>query len=118
MKMETTRKRRIARLIAFVLPLMVIVFFGIGWAVYGLWNWLMPSIFGLHAITYWQAFGLMFLSWLLFGGLRGAGGSRGRWRHGMREHWEKMTPAEREEFVKGLRSRWAGTTPPEPEAKA
>jgi hypothetical protein len=108
--METTRKRRIARLIAFVLPLMVIVFFGIGWAVYGLWNWLMPSIFGLHAITYWQAFGLMLLSWILFGGLRGAGGSRGRWRHGMREHWEKMTPAEREEFVKGLGSREGGAT--------
>jgi len=29
-----------------------------------------------------------------------------------------MTPAEREEFVKGLRSRCGGTEAPEPEAKA
>lgn len=28
-----------------------------------LWNWLIPSIFHLTAITYWQAFGLvLFLS--------------------------------------------------------
>jgi hypothetical protein len=32
-----------------------------------LWNWLMPGIFGLPAITYWQAFGLLLLARLLFG---------------------------------------------------
>jgi len=31
-----------------------------------LWNWLMPVIFGLTSIGYWQAFGLMILSTLLF----------------------------------------------------
>jgi hypothetical protein len=33
-----------------------------------LWNWLMPDIFGLKQISYWQAFGLLFLGRLLFGG--------------------------------------------------
>ncbi|MBN1615625.1 MAG: hypothetical protein JW950_14275 [Deltaproteobacteria bacterium] len=33
-----------------------------------LWNWLMPEIFGLKQISYWQAFGLLFLGRLLFGG--------------------------------------------------
>lgn len=31
-----------------------------------LWNWLMPEIFGLTEITFWQAVGLNFLSSILF----------------------------------------------------
>ena len=31
-----------------------------------LWNWLMPDIFGLQAINYWQALGLMVLSSCFF----------------------------------------------------
>lgn len=31
-----------------------------------LWDWLMPEIFGLKEITWLQAWGLMFLSGLLF----------------------------------------------------
>jgi hypothetical protein len=41
----------------------------LGFVVQWLWNWLMPSIFGLNPISYWQAFGLLFLAKLLFGGL-------------------------------------------------
>jgi hypothetical protein len=33
-----------------------------------LWNWLMPSIFGLAVIGYWKAFGLSLLAKLLLGG--------------------------------------------------
>lgn len=31
-----------------------------------LWNWLMPLIFGLKTITFWQAVGLNVLSGILF----------------------------------------------------
>ena len=31
-----------------------------------LWNWLMPAIFGLTTITFWQAWGLLVLSHILF----------------------------------------------------
>ena len=31
-----------------------------------LWNWLMPAIFGLGAITYWQGWGISFLCGMLF----------------------------------------------------
>ena len=34
-----------------------------------LWNWLMPSIFGLKTITYWQGFGLCVLGKILFSGI-------------------------------------------------
>ena len=33
-----------------------------------LWNWIMPAVFGLGQITYWQAFGIVVLAKLLFGG--------------------------------------------------
>ena len=32
-----------------------------------LWNWLMPKLFNLTTITYWQAYGLSLLAGLLFG---------------------------------------------------
>lgn len=37
-----------------------------GWIVMLLWNWLMPEIFGLKKLTYWQAWGLLILSCILF----------------------------------------------------
>jgi hypothetical protein len=33
-----------------------------------LWNWLIPSIFGLTEITLWQAIGINILCTILFGG--------------------------------------------------
>ena len=39
----------------------------IGVFVMWLWNWLMPDIFGLKAITIWQAWGLLLLAHLLLG---------------------------------------------------
>lgn len=40
------------------------------WIVMLLWNWLMPLIFGLTVISFWQAFGLMILFGMLFGGIK------------------------------------------------
>jgi hypothetical protein len=38
----------------------------IGGPLWLLWNWLMPTIFGLPYITFWQAVGLNILSSVLF----------------------------------------------------
>jgi hypothetical protein len=81
----------------------VIVF---GFVVMTLWNWLMPVIFGLSAITFWQALGLLVLSWILFGGLRGFGHRHGHWRHRLAERWANMTPEEREKFQQQMHDRW------------
>jgi hypothetical protein len=64
--------------------------------VLSLWNALMPVIFHLPLITFWQAAGLLLLSKILFGGFRG--GCGGRWRHKMQQRWMDMTPEERERF--------------------
>lgn len=66
-----------------------------------LWNWLMPAIFALTTITFWQALGLFVLSRILFGRLgfgRNGMMMRGRENH-FREKWMKMTPEQRKEFI-------------------
>lgn len=94
-----------------VLIFLLIAIAGFGQAVHYLWNWLMPGLFALPAITFWQSVGLLALSWLLFGGWRGFGGSRmgsgGKWRNRTSERWAKMTPDEREKFREGMRGRCA-----------
>lgn len=49
------------------ISLAVLFAFVFGYFVMLLWNWLMPGIFGLGVITYWQAFGLIILARLVFG---------------------------------------------------
>ncbi len=68
----------------------VIFAFLFGWAVMLLWNWLMPAIFGLPTITYWQGWGLLLLSHILIkGGWHGGrGGHRHGKRHGRGGKWE------------------------------
>lgn len=49
--------------------LFLIAFFALalGAIVMVLWNWLMPVLFGLGTITYWQGFGILLLAQLIFG---------------------------------------------------
>ncbi|XDD49961.1 hypothetical protein AB3N59_16595 [Leptospira sp. WS92.C1] len=61
-----------------------IIVFGIGALVWQLWNWLMPAIFGLTTIDYWQACGLLVLSHLLI--KPGFGWHRGSPR---KRHWKQ-----------------------------
>lgn len=76
-----------------------------GFVVMSLWNWLAPEVFGLRAITFWQALGLLVLSKLLFGGFRGRPGFGGHWRNRMNDRWQQMTPEEREKFRQGMSRR-------------
>jgi hypothetical protein len=48
-----------------------------GFIVMLLWNWLMPEIFGLKTLTYWQAWGILALSCILFGRIGGSSGRSG-----------------------------------------
>ena len=52
--------------IAAFLGLIAIVIVLLGYPLMLLWNWLMPIIFGLPEITFWQAIGLNLLSTILF----------------------------------------------------
>jgi hypothetical protein len=52
--------------LAIALILVVVFAFAGAFAVMLLWNWLMPIIFSLPTITYWQAYGLIILANLIF----------------------------------------------------
>ncbi len=40
----------------------------LGFIIMWLWNWLMPMLFGLPTLTFWQAAGVFILSKILLGG--------------------------------------------------
>lgn len=88
--------RTIARKIAIGIALFFgfLFFIAIGGAfVMWLWNWLVPDLFGLRQVRFWEALGLLALCRILFGGF-GHGG--GHWRqHGPRrerkEWWKAST---------------------------
>ncbi len=106
------RGRRIFHVLR-VVAIVIIAFTVFGFVATHLWNYLMPALFGLHPITFWQAVGLIILGRLLFGGFRpGFGGAP--WRRRMMERWEQMTPEEREKFREGMRGRCG--QPPAPAA--
>jgi hypothetical protein len=69
-----------------------------GLAVKWLWNWLMPALFGLGAITYWQAFGIVILTKLLFGSFGGHHRDKpDRFKSKFHEKWHKSFAEEDED---------------------
>jgi hypothetical protein len=52
--------------VAAVIGMIAIAIVLLGYPLMLLWNWLVPIIFGLPEITFWQAIGLNLLSTILF----------------------------------------------------
>lgn len=79
-----------------------------------LWNWLMPTLFALPQLGFWQALGLLLLAKILFGGW-GSRGCRGRgdhaWKHRYFEKLSTMSPEERERFKARMREKWCAPPP-------
>jgi hypothetical protein len=87
-----------------ILGMVVFAFIG-GGIVLLLWNWLLPPLFGLRQISFWQAFGILALCRILFGGFGWHGSGRSSFRRRMEERWEYFTPEEREQFRERFRQR-------------
>ena len=53
-----------------IVAILLIAIFGLilAFPVMWLWNWIMPAIFGLVKISFWQAFGINLLCGFLFRG--------------------------------------------------
>jgi len=102
------RVAKVAKIVAMVIVFCVVA----GFVVMELWNWLMPALFGLKAVTFLQAIGLVVLSKILMGGFHRHGhgggrcGGRGGWKQHMEERWGQMSPEEREKLRAGIRGRW------------
>jgi hypothetical protein len=107
--METTSKHNWKKKRLLFIPLMII---GAGLMVFlvmTLWNWLMPAIFGLITLTFWQAAGLLLLSKLLLSGFNfNKRGPRPPFaKNGLREKFMNMTDEERKDFKAKWKNRWA-----------
>ena len=107
--MRSKRPVRIVKFAVFAVAAVAVV----GFLVMSLWNWLMPAVFGLRPIGFWQSLGLFLLGKLLLGGIQPTPGRHSGWRRRMLERWEQMTPEERERFREAVR---ACTQPAAPEA--
>ena len=100
--------------------------FALGYLTQYLWNWLMPKIFGLPALTLLETFGLLLLAKILFGfGGKGGGGggNHWRWKKKMFQRYESMTPEERQHFKNRLKEKWCkweekSSTPSDNDLKA
>ena len=96
------KPRRPLRILKIVLIALLAVS-GFSFVVMWLWNHLMPGLFGLHTVGFWQALGLLVLSKILFGGFRGRPGFATDWRMRLIRRWEDMTAEEWEKFRAGMR---------------
>jgi len=81
------------------------LFLILSWIIMLLWNNLIPTIFDLKSITYFQAMGLFILSRLLFGNL----GFRNRkppfMNQNLKEKWINMTEDEKIKFKEEWKNR-------------
>ncbi|MGN6638669.1 MAG: hypothetical protein ACTHJ8_07135 [Mucilaginibacter sp.] len=85
------------------IPFAIVAFLAVAsFVVMLLWNALMPAIFHLGVITFWQAAGLLILCKILFG--FGKGGPRGGapWMRHKMERFKNMSPEEQQRF----REQW------------
>ncbi|MBN1836960.1 MAG: hypothetical protein JW820_13985 [Spirochaetales bacterium] len=91
----------LAALLAFVFGLIVMA----------LWNWLMPGIFGLRAISYWEAWGIVLMAHILFKAGRWDRHSERRDRAGDPEWKERLRQRFKERFSRGEDAGEAQSTP-------
>ena len=128
---KMTRQAKLKRLIWIaplaILGMLLFAFIG-GQIVLLLWNWLLPPLFGVSQITFWQALGILVLCRILFGGFGMSGSQRSHSRRGvsdriadrvaervaerMDERYQNMTPEERERFRQRMRERWGADDAP------
>jgi hypothetical protein len=98
--------------IVFVPIAMAAGLFVFGSLVMLLWNAILPEVFGVVAITFWQAIGILLLSKILFGGFPGRHDKRGfrRHSHDIREKLNNLTPEEKEKMRKEWLDRFENQT--------
>ena len=97
-----------------IVGLTLLIAFG-GYIVQQLWNFVLPPLFGWHAIGFWQALAMLALCRILFGGSGGMG-MRSGIRRGMSDRMNSMTPEERDRYWRGIRARCGFPAPPSGES--
>jgi hypothetical protein len=92
--------------VLFIPVIVAAVVFVMGSVLMLLWNAIIPDLFHLGYISFWQAVGILILSKLLFGGFHGHRSRFGRWGH-MHGRWNNMSDEDRTR----LREEWKKRCP-------
>lgn len=79
---------------------------GFGALVMVLWNALMPEIFGLSTIGYWQALGIALLGRLLIGGGLGGNGGPKSEKAKNKKHWKSSEPMHNRPYDEAYEQWW------------
>ena len=99
-------------LIAIFAPLAIAAaIFLFGSVVMLLWNALLPSIFGIGTITFWQALGILILAKILFGGFSGGHShlnSHSLHKKDWHRKWMHLSPEQREK----MKAEWSSRCEP------
>ena len=82
--------------IFFFIILGLAIAFLVGYVVMRLWNWLMPEIFGLSEVSYWQAVGILVFAKIIFG--FGGGDGPGKGKKSKKPHFKKACSHLRKDF--------------------
>lgn len=69
-----------------------------------LWNSILPAVFGITTITFWQALGILVLSKILFGGFR-SGHGHGHSGHDWKARHMHLSPEDREKMKEEWKNR-------------
>lgn len=103
-QVENTVKKSVKKgvKIFFFTLLGIAVAFLFGYIVMHLWNWLMPELFGLPKVGYWQAIGILLLSKIIFGFGGGGGGHDKTKKSHKKKFFENRCKTMRRDF-----SEWA-----------
>lgn len=105
MKVRTApnMKRIVALAVQVLTTFIVFIALG-GGVVLQLWNWLLPPLFGVPEVTFWQALGILALCRILFGGFGDPTKDRSGSRHRTAEPWGRLSPEEQERVRQGFSS--------------
>lgn len=100
--------RKVGKVVFFMLLIPVVAYAFIHLVMY-LWNGIIPDVFGLTTITFWQAAGIILLSKLLFGGMnfgkRGCCHKRRGFGYGMKEKFMNMSDEDKEKMKQEWKAR-------------
>ena len=93
-------RRIVARAVQASTTFIVFIALG-GGVVLQLWNWLLPPLFGVPEVTFWQALGILALCRILFGGFGDPTRDRSESRRRTAERLQRLSPEEQERLRQG-----------------
>jgi hypothetical protein len=89
----------------FIIPLVIVAMALFTLLFQKLWNCVIPDVFKLNTISYWQALGILVISKILFSGRFGGHNMRGKFRGKFKRFNENLSDEDRNKLREEWRNR-------------